>query len=69
MPITAEQANQLLLQHPEEYSSPSALRNLISQISTDAPGKITVTYSGAVGNGVWSSDIVNWLRDNSPDAG
>lgn len=72
MSITAKHAKERILQHPETYSDLGELRNLISQLSTvaptDAPGKTTVTYSGGLFDGLWSTKVAEWLTANAPDA-
>lgn len=63
MAYTLEQANAILA----DINSEAELRNLISQLDVSATGSVTVLYSGPIGNGVSSTDIVKSMLANGED--
>jgi hypothetical protein len=66
-PLTADQATALLRENPDSYITPTQLRALAAQVDADAPGKLTVLYSGSVAKGVWSSDVINAMVESGED--
>lgn len=66
-PLTAEEAIERLRQSPKEYATPEALRALATRIDADAPGRLTVLYSGPTANGVWSTDVINAMIQSGED--
>ena len=64
--LTAQQAVQLLKSDPTKYATPEALRNLVSQLSVESTGKVTVLYSGKVG-GTSSNVIVEAMIAQGED--
>jgi hypothetical protein len=60
-PLTSKQASDLLRSHPENYTTPEQLRALAAEVNADAPGKLTILYSGEVAKGVYSNDIIEGM--------
>lgn len=63
MPLTSDQAIAQLRDHPDAFRTPEALRSLAAQIDANAPGKLTVLYSGPTTKDVWSSDVIDLMND------
>lgn len=57
-PLTANEAIDLLHKSPGAYATPDQLRMLAARVNADAPGRLTVLYSGGVSNGVGSGDVI-----------
>lgn len=66
-PLTSEQAIERLRQNPKDYATPETLRSLAAQVNADAPGRLTVLYSGPTANGVWSADVIKSMLDAGED--
>ncbi len=62
-PLTADQAIALLREQPGAYRTPATLRTLAAQLDADASGKLTVLYSGRTTKNVWSSDVIDLMKD------
>jgi hypothetical protein len=43
------------------------LRALAAQVHADATGRLTVLYSGGVGKGVWSTDVIEGMKAAGED--
>ncbi|RST44019.1 hypothetical protein, partial [Variovorax sp. DXTD-1] len=59
--MTADQAIDLLHKSPGAYTTPEQIRALAARVNADATGRLTVLYSGGVGKGVWSNDIIKGM--------
>jgi hypothetical protein len=57
-PLTSDQAVELLRKHPDAYRTPENLRSLAAQVDADAPGKLTVLYSGPTTKDIGASDVI-----------
>jgi hypothetical protein len=57
-PLTADEAIDLLHKSPSAYATPDQLRMVAARVNADAPGRLTVLYSGHVGKGVGSGDVI-----------
>lgn len=57
--LTAREAIRLLQESPEQYASKEQLRELARRVDADAPGRLTILYSGPAAKGVWSTDVIN----------
>ncbi|MGJ0492640.1 IncP plasmid survival protein KfrC family protein [Methylobacter sp.] len=62
MSYTMAQANALL----DSIQTEAELRALVSQLDVNAQGKITILYSGSVGN-VYSGDVIKTMLANGED--
>jgi hypothetical protein len=60
-PLTAHQAIDLLHKSPGAYTTPEKIRALAVRVNADAAGRLTVLYSGGVGKGAWSNDIIKGM--------
>lgn len=65
--LTFDQAIALLHEQPGEYDTPNKLRALAAQVDADAPGRVTVLYSGPSAKGVSSSNIIESLLESGED--
>ena len=45
-PLTSDEAIDLLIRNPDNYSSFEQLKELAARVDADAPGKLTILYSG-----------------------
>lgn len=50
--LSAEEAIALLREQPDAYRSVNSLRALAARVDADAPGSLTILYSGPVAEGV-----------------
>lgn len=66
-PLTSDQAIALLREHPDAYLKPESLRSLAARVDADAPGKLTVLYSGPTTKDVWSSDVIKAMTASGED--
>lgn len=66
-PLTSDQAIALLREHPDAYRKPESLRSLAARVDADAPGKLTVLYSGPTTKDVWSSDVIKAMTASGED--
>ncbi|MBU0792145.1 MAG: hypothetical protein KKC55_17005 [Gammaproteobacteria bacterium] len=72
MTLTANQAIQQLLDNPSAFATTESLLGLVNQLSVEASGKVTVLYSGslgqdAFGKSVSSGEVVKNLVDRGAD--
>lgn len=65
--LTSEQAKALLRGDPSNYDTPEALRRLAAHVDANAPGRLTVLYSGPSAEGIWSSDVIKAMREADED--
>ncbi|MDR7308817.1 VCBS domain-containing protein, partial [Rhodoferax saidenbachensis] len=66
MPISKQEALDLIKQNPEQYSTLDSLRLLANQLSIDATGKFTILYSGPLGD-LKTMALVNAFIDAHED--
>ena len=66
-PLTSEQARELLRENPDGYQTSAQLRELASKVDADAPGRLTVLYSGPAAKDVWSTDVITAMVDAGED--
>ena len=66
-PLTSEQARELLREHPDGYQTSAQLRELASKFDADAPGRLTVLYSGPTAKDIWSTDVITAMVDAGED--
>ena len=66
MGLTSAEAIELLRANPDAYSSLDSLRGLAAQVDASAGGKVTVLYSGNVGD-IHSTQIINGMLANGED--
>lgn len=66
-PLTSDQAIALLRKHPDAYRMPESLRWLAARVDADAPGKLTVLYSGPTTKEIGSSDVIRAMTTSSED--
>lgn len=66
-PLTSDQAIALLRQHPDAYRTPESLRSLAARVDANAPGKLTLLYSGPTTKEVWSSDVIKAMTASGED--
>ncbi len=66
-PLTSEQAIALLRVQPGAHRTPGSLRSLAARVDADAPGKLTVLYSGPTTKDVWSSDVIKAMTASGED--
>jgi hypothetical protein len=60
-PLSAKDAIDLLHKNPGAYATPDQIRALAARVDANATGRLTVLYSGGVGKGVWSSDVIDGM--------
>jgi hypothetical protein len=60
-PLTSDQAIDLLHKTPSAYTTPDQLRALAARVDANATGRLTVLYSGEVGKGVRSNDVIKGM--------
>jgi hypothetical protein len=65
--LTSDQAIKLLHDTPDAYRTPDSLRALAAQVDADAPGKLTVLYSGRAAQDVGSSDVIQSMVRSGED--
>lgn len=65
--LTADQAIDLLHKSPGAYTTPEQMRALAIRVNADATGRLTVLYSGGIGKGVWSNDIIQGMVASGED--
>ena len=61
-PLASAEAIARLREDPNAYRTPESLRALAAQVEADAPGKLTVLYSGPVASDIGSGTIINAMR-------
>lgn len=66
-PLTSEQARELLREQPDGYRTSAQLRELAAQVDADAPGRLTVLYSGPAAKNIWSTDVITAMVDAGED--
>ncbi len=66
-PLTADEAIGLLHKSPGAYTTPDQLRTLAARVNADAMGRLTVLYSGGVGKGAWSTDVIEGMTAAGED--
>ncbi|RST44205.1 hypothetical protein, partial [Variovorax sp. DXTD-1] len=59
--MSAKDAIDLLHKNPGAYATPEQIRTLAARVDANATGRLTVLYSGGVGKGVWSSDVIDGM--------
>jgi hypothetical protein len=59
--LSANEAIDLLHKNPGAYTTPEQIRMLAGRVNADAPGRLTVLYSGGVGKGVGSTDVIEGM--------
>lgn len=64
--LTAAQALAQLRNNPNQYRTPESLRILLSQVSVESTGRITVLYSGQVGT-VGATPLVTAMVQSGQD--
>lgn len=57
MALTANQAIQRLLDNPAAFSTEESLLGLVNQLSVEATGKVTVLYSGSLGQDAFGKSV------------
>lgn len=57
MALTASQAIQRLLDNPAAFSTEESLLGLVNQLSVEATGKVTVLYSGSLGQDAFGKSV------------
>ena len=60
--LSAREAGDLLRLTPEAFRTEEQLLELASRVSVEAPGRVTVLYSGPTARSVHSSDVVSAMR-------
>jgi hypothetical protein len=65
--LTSDQAIDLLHKSPAAYTTPDQIRTLAARVDANATGRLTVLYSGGVGKGVWSTDVVEGMKAAGED--
>ena len=66
-PLTSAEAIARLREAPNAYRTPESLRTLAAQVDADAPGKLTVLYSGRVANDLGSERIITAMTQAGED--
>ncbi|CAD0356109.1 peptidoglycan-binding protein [Xanthomonas hortorum] len=65
--LSAEDAITLLRERPDAYRSGEDLRTLAAQVDANAPGRVTVLYSGPAAKGIWSTDVITAMVEMGED--
>ncbi|MCL1553161.1 peptidoglycan-binding protein [Xanthomonas nasturtii] len=65
--LSAEDAITLLRERPDAYRSGEDLRTLAAQVDANAPGRVTVLYSGPAAKGIWSTDVIAAMVEMGED--
>ncbi|WP_407471001.1 peptidoglycan-binding protein [Xanthomonas campestris] len=65
--LSAEEAITLLRERPDAYRSGEDLRTLAAQVDANAPGRVTVLYSGPAAKGIWSTDVIAAMVEMGED--
>lgn len=65
--LTAEEVIRLLQDSHDQHASKEQLRELARRVDADAPGRLTILYSGPAAKGVWSTDVINIMIEADED--
>lgn len=65
--ISAQKATEELRQNPAKFKDPESLRRLASQVDADAPGRLTVLYSGRVTELIGSNHVIEAMIERRGD--
>ncbi len=65
--LSHQQAIALLQDHPDDYRTPDALKDLANQVSVYSDGQVTLLYGGMVHKDISSNDLVELMVANKED--